>query len=90
MPKLVVMRLVMPKKQMDTIERSCKIFGKGSECVIKFVTSCEASIGAPHIEKESLETVRCVMLMKARPNSPTHLIMVLSLLSPTREMLLIF
>ena len=79
----------MPNKQMDAIEQSCKIFGKGSECV-KFVTSCEASIGAPHVEKESLETVRFVMLMKAKPNSPTHLIMVLSLVSPTREILLTF
>ena len=80
----------MPNNHMDTIERSCKIFGKGSECVIKFVTSCEASIGAPHVEKESLETVRFVMLMKTRPNRPMHLIMVLSLVSPTREMLLTF
>ena len=58
---------------------------------LRFTASCEAfNIGAPHIEKESLEIVRFVMLMKARPNRPTHLIMVLALLSPTREMLLIF
>ena len=58
---------------------------------LRFTTSSEAfNIGAPHIEKESLETVRFVMLMKARPNCPVHLILVLSLLSSTREILLTF
>ena len=70
------------------------LFGKvkGSYVPLnRFVASCKApDIEAPHFEKWSFETVRFVMLMKARPNSPTHLIRVLSLLSPTREMLLIF
>ena len=65
------------------------MFGKANDCVISFnrlVASCEA----PHIEKESFETVRFVMLMKARLNSPTHMIVVVLSLSPTREMLLAF
>ena len=79
---------------MDNVVEGGGLFGKVNEYNIflnRLISSCEVfDIGAPHIEKESFETVRFVMLMKARPNCPTHLIMALSLLSPTREILLTF
>ena len=79
---------------MDNVVEGGGLFGKVNEYNIfmnRLDPSCEVfDIGAPHIEKESFETISFVMLMKARPNSPTHLITVLSSLSPTREMLLTF
>ena len=77
---------------MENVERMGEIIVNGSYVSLnRFVTSCEAfNIGAPHIDKWNFETVRFVMLMKTRPNSPTHFIMVPLLLSPTREMLLTF
>ena len=75
---------------MDTVEQTCEI---ENESFISFNSKfvCEGfDIGAPHIEKWSFETVRFVMLMKARPKCLTHLIVVLLSLSPTREMLLTF
>ena len=75
---------------MDTVEQTWEI---ENESFIAFNSKvvCEVfGIGAPHIENESFKTVRFVMLMKARPNCPKHLIMVLLSLPPTREMLLTF
>ena len=59
---------------------------------LRLVESCEAYIGylSPADRKGEFETVRFVMFMKTRPNSPTHLITVLLSLPPTREMLLTF
>ena len=75
----------------DESMRKEEVKSKKYIILLRFAAGGEAfDIGAPHIENESFETVRFVMLMKARPNCPTHLIMVLLPLSPTREMLLTF
>ena len=85
----------MLNKRMENVEKKDEIGGGGIFGSVNistiFLKNREAfNIGAPHIEKKSFETVRFLMLMKARPNCPLHLIMVITLLSPTREMLLTF
>ena len=57
---------------MDTGKGAGRIFGKVNEPII-FLNLKAFGIRVPHIEKESFKTVRFVMLMKARPNCPTHL-----------------
>ena len=75
---------------MDILDGAGRVFGIVKKSII-FLNSHESfDTGAPHIEKKSFETVRFVILMKARSNCPVHLITMLSLLSPTREILLTF